>query len=68
MKILLVEDDDRITDPLAEDLRQVISRSSLLDRLWASDLVSGEQTIKTHLTNLRRKIKQAGADRVKLLY
>ncbi len=42
---------------------QVISRTSLLDRLWEFDRVSGEQTIKTHLTNLRRKIKQAGCNR-----
>jgi two-component system, OmpR family, response regulator QseB len=42
---------------------QVISRISLLDRLWEFDRVSGEQTIKTHLTNLRRKLKQAGCDR-----
>jgi two-component system, OmpR family, response regulator QseB len=39
---------------------QVISRSALLDRLWEFDQIAGEQTIKTHLTNLRRKLKQAG--------
>ena len=39
---------------------QVISRTALLDRLWEFDRISGEQTIKTHLTNLRRKLKQAG--------
>ena len=39
---------------------QVISRTALLDRLWEFDQISGEQTIKTHLTNLRRKLKQAG--------
>ena len=39
---------------------QVISRTALLDKLWGFDRISGEQTIKTHLTNLRRKLKQAG--------
>jgi two-component system, OmpR family, response regulator QseB len=39
---------------------QVVSRTALLDRLWEFDRVSGEQTIKTHLTNIRRKFKQAG--------
>jgi two-component system, OmpR family, response regulator QseB len=39
---------------------QVVSRTALLDRLWEFDRVSGEQTIKTHLTNIRRKLKQAG--------
>jgi two-component system, OmpR family, response regulator QseB len=41
---------------------QVISRTLLLDKLWEFDRVSGEQTIKTHLTNLRRKFKQAGCE------
>ncbi len=39
---------------------QVISRTALLDKLWEFDRLSGEQTIKTHLTNLRHKLKQAG--------
>ncbi len=42
---------------------RVISRSALLDRLWEFDKISGEQTIKTHLTNLRRKLKQAGCQK-----
>ena len=42
---------------------QVISRTALLDRLWEFDRLSGEQTIKTHLTNLRRKLKQAGCEK-----
>lgn len=42
---------------------QVISRSALLERLWEFDRLSGEQTIKTHLTNLRRKLKQAGCQK-----
>jgi two-component system, OmpR family, response regulator QseB len=41
---------------------QVISRTLLLEKLWEFDRVSGEQTIKTHLTNLRRKFKQAGCE------
>lgn len=40
---------------------QVLTRSAIMDRLWTFDEVSGEQTIKTHLTNLRRKLKEAGA-------
>ncbi|MBW4518285.1 MAG: response regulator transcription factor [Scytolyngbya sp. HA4215-MV1] len=39
---------------------QVLTRSALLDKLWEFDQVSGEQTIKTHITNLRRKLKEAG--------
>jgi two-component system, OmpR family, response regulator QseB len=38
---------------------QVFTRQVLLDRLWQLDRASGEETIKTHITNLRRKLKQA---------
>ena len=40
---------------------QVLSRSALLDQLWEFDQESGEGTIKTHLTNLRGKLKAAGS-------
>ncbi len=40
---------------------QVLSRSALLDKLWEFDQESGEGTIKTHLTNLRGKLKAAGS-------
>ena len=40
---------------------QVFSRSMLLDKLWELDKVSGENTIKTHITNLRHKLKAAGS-------
>ena len=40
---------------------KVLSRSALLDRLWEFDQESGEGTIKTHLTNLRTKLKAAGS-------
>ena len=39
---------------------QVFSRSMLLEKLWDFDRTSGEETIKTHVANLRRKIKLAG--------
>jgi two-component system, OmpR family, response regulator QseB len=41
--------------------QQVISKSALIDKLWEFDKFSGEETIKTHITNLRRKIKEAGS-------
>lgn len=43
---------------------QVFSRSLLLDKLWELDQVSGENTIKTHITNLRHKLKQAGSKQI----
>jgi len=39
---------------------RVFSRTVLLDALWEFDQTSGENTVKTHLTNLRRKLKAAG--------
>lgn len=40
---------------------QVFTRSMLLDKLWELDQVSGENTIKTHITNLRHKLQIAGS-------
>lgn len=39
---------------------RVFTRSELLDKLWECNDVSGEETVKTHLKNLRRKLKAAG--------
>jgi two-component system, OmpR family, response regulator QseB len=49
---------------------QVFSRSALLDKLWDLDQLSGEETIKTHITNLRRKLKAAGCpeDTIETIY
>ncbi|MGH2412580.1 MAG: response regulator transcription factor [Microcystaceae cyanobacterium] len=40
---------------------QVFTRSMLLDKLWEWDRISGENTIRTHITNLRQKLKTAGS-------
>lgn len=49
---------------------QVLTRSAILDKLWEFDKSSGEETIKTHITNLRRKLKAAGSskDYIKTVY
>ena len=41
--------------------RQILSRSAILDRLWKFDNSSGEGAVKTHITNLRQKLKTAGS-------
>ena len=33
----------------------------MIDKLWEFDKSSGEETIKTHITNLRRKLREAGS-------
>ncbi|MEQ8536436.1 MAG: response regulator transcription factor [Coleofasciculus sp. D1-CHI-01] len=40
--------------------RQVLTRSVILEQLWEFENSSMEGTVKTHITNLRRKIKEAG--------
>jgi len=39
---------------------QVFTREMLLDKLWEIDRASSVATVKTHISNLRRKLKQAG--------
>ncbi len=41
--------------------KQVFNRSALLDKLWQVDGIAGEETIKTHITNLRKKLRLAGS-------
>ncbi|AFZ08305.1 two component transcriptional regulator, winged helix family [Oscillatoria nigro-viridis PCC 7112] len=40
---------------------QVLTRAAILDKLWDFDRSSGEGTVKTHVTNLRSKLKAAGS-------
>lgn len=49
-----------ILECLVRNPNQVFSRSMLLDKLWELDQLSGENTVKTHITNLRHKLKTAG--------
>jgi two-component system response regulator QseB len=39
---------------------QLFTRGRLLDQLWPLEAEAGEETVKTHLNNLRRKLRQAG--------
>lgn len=49
-----------ILEHLLQKSGQVFTRTILLDKLWELDRTSGENTVKTHITNLRRKLKAAG--------
>lgn len=40
---------------------RVLSRSVILERVWAFEDMPGEETIKVHLRSLRQKLKAAGA-------
>ncbi|TYQ24649.1 response regulator transcription factor [Pseudanabaena sp. UWO311] len=50
-----------ILDHLLQNPTQVFTRTALMDRIWEFDKQSGEDTIRTHITNLRRKLKEAGS-------
>ncbi len=41
--------------------QQVLTRSAILEKLWEFDKFSGEGTVKTHITNLRSKLRTAGS-------
>jgi DNA-binding response OmpR family regulator len=59
-----------ILDYLLRHPQEVITKSALLDKLWEFDRLSGAETVKTHLTNLRRKLKEVGCktDPIKTVY
>ncbi|WP_373530721.1 response regulator transcription factor [Nostoc sp.] len=40
---------------------QVLTRSAILNKLWEFDKLSGEETVKTHITNLRKKLRAVGS-------
>lgn len=48
-----------ILECLLRNPTQVFTRAMLLNKLWEVDRLSGEETIKTHITNLRRKLREA---------
>ena len=48
---------------------RLVSRARLLDQLWSQEVDSGEDTVKTHLNNLRRKLRAAGgADPIETIH
>jgi two-component system, OmpR family, response regulator QseB len=49
-----------ILECLLQNMGQVFTRTKLLDKLWELDRASSENTVKTHMTNLRWKLKEAG--------
>lgn len=50
-----------IIECLMRNPKQLFTKTMLLDKLWELDQLSSEQTVKTHVTNLRRKLRDAGS-------
>jgi two-component system response regulator QseB len=59
--VLLTPREFMILECLMRNPEQLFTRSTLLSKLWELDQLSGEQTVKTHITNLRRKLREAGS-------
>ncbi len=51
-----------ILECLLRQPTQTFTRTDLLDKIWNFDQTAGEETIKTHINNLRRKLKASGAE------
>lgn len=52
-----------ILEHLMQNPGQVFTRAMILDKLWECDRDSGEGTIRTHINNLRQKLKTSGSTR-----
>ncbi|MEH2305524.1 response regulator transcription factor [Nostoc sp.] len=59
--ILLTPKEYMILEYFLRNPNQVITRSAILDKLWDFDKSSGEGSIKTHITNLRNKLRASGS-------
>lgn len=44
--------------------QRVFSSGVLLERLWSFEETPGEETVRTHIKRLRRKLKQAGVESI----
>jgi DNA-binding response OmpR family regulator len=58
-----------ILELLLRNPGQVFSRTAILNRLWISDEVPGEETISTHIKCIRKKLREQGsADPIETIY
>ena len=59
--IFLTPKEYMILEYFLRNPNQVITRSLIIDQLWEFDKSSGEGSIKTHITNLRNKLRACGS-------
>jgi two-component system response regulator ResD len=45
---------------LAINLKRVLTREILLDRIWGEDYLQDDRTVDTHIKNIREKVRKAG--------
>ena len=59
-KISLTKNEFRILQTLLESRGKVVSRETLMTRLWEYDLYVEENTLTVNMTRLRKKLAAAG--------
>jgi two-component system, OmpR family, response regulator QseB len=59
--LLLTPKEYMILECFLKNPTQLLTRSAILDKLWEFDKLSGEETVKTHIANLRKKLRTAGS-------
>lgn len=59
-KIGLTKNDYRILQALMENKGKVVSRETLMQKLWETDSFVDENTLTVNITRLRRKLSDAG--------
>ncbi|MEA5508402.1 response regulator transcription factor [Crocosphaera sp. UHCC 0190] len=59
--LILTPKEYMILEYFLSNPNQVLTRSAIIEKLWTFDDLSGEETVRTHITNLRRKLKEAGS-------
>jgi DNA-binding response OmpR family regulator len=60
-KVELTKNELKILELLLENRGKIVSRSALMNRLWASDEFIDENTLTVNMTRLRKKLDGAGA-------
>lgn len=59
-ELLLTSKEFKLLEWFLRHPGRLVQRSWLLDQLWSIDAEASEETVKTHLNNLRRKLRLAG--------
>ncbi len=60
IKIPLTRNEQRILQTLLENKGHIVSRDSLMLRLWESDSYVDDNTLTVNMTRLRKKLEQSG--------
>lgn len=59
-KLTLTRNEQRILQILMENKGRIISRDTLMLRLWESDSYVDDNTLTVNVTRLRKKLEQSG--------